>query len=168
MDRIFTDAAIAYCKDIYQGNNIDHWMLSDEISSKEEREDNQFLLKDCLDANSQEALFLFFNSLEPAMPRYQTIKRELQFKRDSLNFFPKKTIEHSLQFYRWMHHFKFEKWIVVNIASATLRYNEVDSVRLRMKAVVGKPSTKTPRIAAYCNYVDIISLLECAGKYCIE
>ena len=28
-DRIFTDAAIAYCKDMYGGNDIDHWMLSD-------------------------------------------------------------------------------------------------------------------------------------------
>ncbi len=153
MDRIFTDAAITYCKDIYQGNDIDHWMLSDELSSKQEGEDNQFLLKGLLDANSQEALLAFFNSLEPGDAEYQTIKRELQFKRDSLTSLQKKQLSTSLQFYRWMHHFKFEKWIVVNIASATLRYNEYDSVRLRMKAVVGKPSTKTPRIATYCNYI---------------
>ena len=43
-DRIFTDAAIAYCKDMYQGNDIDRWMLSDEISPKNEDQDNQFLL----------------------------------------------------------------------------------------------------------------------------
>ena len=153
MDRIFTDAAIAYCKDIYQGNDIDHWMLSDELSSKQEGEDNQFLLKGLSDANSQEALLVFFNSLEPGDAEYQTIKRELQFKRDSLTSLQKKQLSTSLQFYRWMHHFKFEKWIVVNIASATLRYYEYDSVRLRMKAVVGKPSTKTPRIATYCNYI---------------
>ena len=52
-----------------------------------------------------------------------------------------------------MHHFKFEKWIVVNIASATLRYYEYDSIKLRMKVVAGKPSTKTPRFAAHCNQV---------------
>ncbi|MGH2566409.1 MAG: L,D-transpeptidase family protein, partial [Ginsengibacter sp.] len=49
--------------------------------------------------------------------------------------------------------FKFEKWIVVNIASATLRYYESDSIKLRMKVVVGKPSTRTPRFAAHCNQV---------------
>ena len=152
-DRIFTDAAIAYCKDMYQGNDIDHWMLSDELSSKQETENNKFLLQGLSNANSREALLSFFNSLEPRDAEYQTIKKELQSKNDSLTSLQKKQLTTSLQFYRWMHHFKFEKWIEVNIASATLRYYEYDSIKLRMKAVVGKPSTKTPRIATYCNYI---------------
>ena len=153
IDRIFTDAAIAYCKDMYEGNDIDHWMLSDELSSKQETEDNKFLLQGLSNANSREALLVFFNSLEPRDAEYQIIKQELQFKHDSLTSLQKKQLSTSLQFYRWMHHFKFEKWIVVNIASATLRYYDHDSIKLRMKAVVGKPSTKTPRIATYCNYI---------------
>ena len=153
IDRIFTDAAITYCKDMYHGNDIDRWMLSDELSSKPEAEDNQFLLKGLSNVNSQEALLVFLNSFEPQDVEYQTMKKELQSKRDSLTSLQKKQLSTSLQFYRWMHHFKFEKWIVVNIASATLRYYEFDSIRLRMKAVVGKPSTKTPRIATYCNYI---------------
>src|SRR6185312_15124797 len=43
VDYIFTDAAIAYCKDVYQGNDIGHWMMFDEISAKNEEQDNQFL-----------------------------------------------------------------------------------------------------------------------------
>lgn len=152
-DRIFTDAAIAYCKDMYQGNDIDQLMLSDELSSKQETEDNKFLLQGLSIANSREALHAFFNSLEPRDAEYQTIKKDLQSKRDSLTSLQKKQLTTSLQFYRWMHHFKFKKWIEVNIASATLRYYEYDSIKLRMKAVVGKPSTKTPRIATYCNYI---------------
>ncbi len=149
---IFTDAAIAYCKDMYQGNDIDQWILSDELSSKQETEDNKFLLKELSNVNSPEDLLVLFNLLEPCDVEYQTIKKELQFKRDSLTSLQKKQITTSLQVYRWMHHFKFEKWIIVNIASATLRYYGYDSIKLRMKAVVGKPSTKTPRIATYCNY----------------
>ena len=42
---------------------------------------------------------------------------------------------------------------MVNIASAYLRYYEYDSIKLRMKVVVGKPSAKTPRFAAHCNQV---------------
>ena len=57
----------------------------------------------------------------------------------------------SLNYFRWIHHFRFDKSIVINIASATLRYYEDDSVKLKMKVVVGKPATKSPRFAAYCN-----------------
>ena len=153
IDWIYTDAAIAYSKDMYEGNDIDRWMLSDELSSKQEIEDNKFLLQGLSNVKSPGELLSFFNSLEPRDAEYQTIKRELQTKHDSLTSLQKKQLTTSLQFYRWMHHFKFEKWIVVNIASATLRYYEFDSIKLRMKTVVGKPSTKTPRIATYCNYI---------------
>ena len=152
-DRLFTDAVIAYCKDLYQGNDIDYWMLSDEISARNEEQENQFLLQGLVHVKIKQDLFVFLNSLEPTDPEYRTIKKELQSRSDSLTSFQKTQLVSSLQFYRWMHHFKFEKWIVVNIASATLRYYEYDSIRLRMKAVVGKPSTKTPRIATYCNYI---------------
>ena len=103
--------------------------------------------------NASENCFFSLTHWSLADPEYIAIKKELQTKHDSLTSFQKKQLITSLQFYRWMHHFKFDKWIVVNIASATLRYYEVDSIKLRMKVVVGKPSTKTPRIAAYCNQV---------------
>ena len=77
IDWIFTDAAIAYCKDMYEGNDIDHWMLSDELSSKQEIEDNKFLLQGLLNANSRDDLLSFFNSLEPRDAEYQTIKRRI-------------------------------------------------------------------------------------------
>ena len=152
-DRIFTDAAIAFCKDVYQGNDIDQWMLYDEISSKREGQDDQFLLSELLNSKTSDHLLAFINSLEPTDAEYLAIKKELHNKADSLSAFQKKQLTTSLQFYRWMHHFRFEKWIVVNIASATLRYYEYDSIKLRMKAVVGKPSTRTPRFAAHCNEI---------------
>ncbi|KAA9041096.1 L,D-transpeptidase family protein [Ginsengibacter hankyongi] len=152
-DRIFTDAAIAYCKDVYQGNDIGHWMLYDEISLKSEAQDNQFLLTGLSNAKTPYNLLASINSLEPKDAEYLAIKKELQSKADSLSALQKKQLTTSLQFYRWMHHFKLEKWIVVNIPSATLRYYEYDSIKLRMKVVVGKPSTRTPRFAAHCNEI---------------
>jgi len=59
----------------------------------------------------------------------------------------------ALNIYRWIHHYSFPRCIVVNIASATLCYFVQDTVRLRMKVVVGKPSTRTPRFAAWCDRV---------------
>jgi murein L,D-transpeptidase YcbB/YkuD len=64
-----------------------------------------------------------------------------------------KQLNTSLNFYRWIHHFNFEKFIVVNIPAAQMRYYEQDNLRLEMKAVVGKPKTRTPRFTTYCYQV---------------
>ena len=152
MDRIFTDAAIAYCKDVYQGVDIDRWMSYDEISKKYEEADNTYLVNNLITVRSADDLLHFLNSLEPNDKEYLLLKTELQSK-SSLTFLQKQQLTISLNLYRWIHHFHFEKYIVVNIPSASLRYYEYDSAKLSMKVVVGKPSTKTPRFAAYSNQV---------------
>lgn len=153
LDRIFTDAAIAYCKDVYQGYNIDHWISYDEISKKYEDADNTFLLKILTQIKSANGLNDFINSLEPKTNEYLLLKTALQYKPDTLSSLKKQQLATSLNFYRWVHHFNFQKYIVVNIASATLQYFEYDTLKLSMKVVVGKPFTKTPRFAAYTNQV---------------
>ena len=50
------------------GNDIYQWMLYDEISAKNEEQDNQFLLKELLNVKTQEDLLIFLNSLEPDNP----------------------------------------------------------------------------------------------------
>ncbi len=152
-DRLFTDAAIAYCKDVYQGVNIDNWMSYDEISKKYEEADNTYLINKLITTISSNDLLHFLNSLEPNGIEYLLLKNELQSKADSLTSLQKIQLTSSINFYRWVHHFHFEKYIVVNIPSATLQYYEYDSTKLIMKVVVGKPSTKTPRVAAYSNEV---------------
>ena len=152
-DRLFTDAAIAYCKDVYQGADIGKWMMYDEISKKYEDAGNTYLLNKLAAIVSANDLTIFLNSLEPGDKEYSLLKNKLQYKADTLTALEKKQLITSLNFYRWIHHFNFEKYIVINIPSATLRYYEYDSLKLPMKLVVGKPSTKTPRFAAYCNQV---------------
>jgi murein L,D-transpeptidase YcbB/YkuD len=152
-DRTFTDAAIAYSKDVFQGADIDHWIRYDELSLKCEDADNTYLLNNLAAVKSGNDLLQFLNSLEPEDKEYLVLKNELQAKSDSLSSFQQRQLTTSLNFYRWMHHFNFEKYIVVNIASATLRYYEYDSMKLGMKVVAGKPSTKTPRFAAHCSQV---------------
>jgi murein L,D-transpeptidase YcbB/YkuD len=152
-DQIFTDAAIAYCKDVFQGADIDNWIRYDELSPKSEVGDNTYLLSNLAAVGSGNDLILFLNSLEPNDKEYLVLKNELQTKSDSLSSFQKRQLTTSINFYRWIHHFNFEKYIVVNIASATLRYYEYDSMKLRMKVIVGKTSTRTPRFAAHCNQV---------------
>jgi murein L,D-transpeptidase YcbB/YkuD len=153
MDRIFTDAAIAYCKDLYEGTGIDKWMLFDELSSKSEKADNNYLVTNIAGISNANDLLNFLYSLEPTDQEYELLKNKLLSASDSLSSSGKRQIAISLNFYRWMHHFHFEKWIVVNIPSATLKYYEHNNLVLQMKVVVGKPSTRTPRFAANCNQV---------------
>ena len=152
-DRVFTDAAIAYCKDVYQGSGIAAWLMFDEISKKYEEADNSFLLNKLAFIRSANDLTVFLNSLEPKTKEYSVLKNKLQYRSDTLTALQVRQLTTSVNFYRWVHHFNFEKYIVVNIPSATLRYYEYDSLKLPMKLVVGKRSTKTPRFAAYCNQV---------------
>jgi L,D-transpeptidase YcbB len=152
-DKIFTDAAIALCKDIYQGKNISSWINYDEVSGKYTDADNEYLLKNIAAAKSGNALTQFILLLEPAEKEYTLLKQELKTQLQKKATLPIKQLTATLNYFRWIHHFKFDQCIVVNIPSATLRYYQKDSIKLHMKVVVGKPSTKTPRFAAYCNQV---------------
>jgi murein L,D-transpeptidase YcbB/YkuD len=152
-DRIFTDAAISYSKDLYRGYKIGNWVGYDELSKKTNEEDNTFLTTRLGSLTTAPELIEYFHSLEPSDKEYEALKIELQNQLKGQNALKKMQLVTSLNLYRWIHHFHFDKYIVVNIGSATLRYYEYDSLVLRMKAVVGKPSTKTPRFAAHCNQV---------------
>lgn len=152
IDKIFTDIAIAYCKDLYQGTNINNDLLYDELSPEKAEEDNNYILSGLLKIRSGTDLKNFTTSLEPEDKDYLLLKTALQKRlllKDTTNKITK--LRASINFYRWMRHFRFNKFIVVNIASAKLRYYENNNEMLQMKVIVGKPSTRTPRFAARNN-----------------
>jgi murein L,D-transpeptidase YcbB/YkuD len=62
-------------------------------------------------------------------------------------------LSQSLNLLRWIKHFGFKQFIVINPASALLRYYVADTLNLRMKVVVGTQQTPTPRFAGYCDQV---------------
>jgi L,D-transpeptidase YcbB len=150
-DRLFTDAAIAFSKDLYEGKNIPSLVSYDEISKKYTIEKDSRLLSGLAAVKTPADLTVFFASLEPAAEEYHVIKKELRIQLYNRAAAMAKQLSMRLNIYRWVSSFKFINYIVVNIPSATLTYYTADTVGLRMKVVVGKPSTKTPRFAAYCN-----------------
>lgn len=52
---------------------------------------------------------------------------------------------------RWVHHFHFERVIIANIPSATLRYYAADTLNLHMRIVAGQTSKRTPRFAGWVD-----------------
>jgi murein L,D-transpeptidase YcbB/YkuD len=152
-DRIFTDAAIACIKDIYGGYKITPWVTYDQVSSKFTNSDNDYLVSCLSNVQSSVDLINLVNLLQPQDKGYNILKQGMKLEKEKTDKEKIQKLTISLNYFRWIHHFPLPKCIVVNIASAYLRYYENDSVKLLMKVVVGKPSTPTPRFAAYCDQV---------------
>jgi len=150
-DKLFTDAAIAVFKDIYQGYKTKAWVTYDQLSKINAEADNDYLLQCLLNATNAEKLQSAVEWLEPSDKDYLVLKNELKRlkqkkKTDSLTY-----VIHAMNMYRWIHHFHFEKKIVVNVPATRLSYYENDSLLLQMKTVLGKPSTPTPLFATVCD-----------------
>ena len=154
-DHLFTDAAITLCKDLYQGDNINQWLSYDGISKKYGPSDDTFILNSLLRMRDASELSGFINGLEPMGMNYQLLKRELRDCSTDCNELKVRQLATSMNYFRWITHFQLDSFIIVNISSATLRYYVHDSLALEMRAVVGKPDTKTPRFAAYCKEVTL-------------
>jgi murein L,D-transpeptidase YcbB/YkuD len=152
-DRIFTDAVILYGMDIYGGAEIQALINSDEISPKFRADDEYLVLNRMVELRNENNLTALVNLLEPQHKDYKILKSSLKNGIDSADFLKVAKLTSSINQFRWIHHFKLHKFVVVNIPSATLDYYENDSIQLQMKVVVGKPSTRTPRFATYCDKI---------------
>lgn len=152
-DRIYTDAAIALCKDVYQGYRMRPWVGYDQLSAQYESKDNEHLLNLLLRVSTAMDFELLVASLEPKHREYILLKSELSNQLEKGHKDTVAMLQLSMGCYRWIHHFDFKKYIVVNLPEARLRYYENDSLLLNMKTVVGKTSTPTPRFATICDQV---------------
>jgi len=152
-DRVFTDAVISYCKDMYAGADISQWIRSDEVSHKYLNADNDYLLRNIVDFEPTSGFGKILSSIEPKQKQYSILRDELKRQIYAGNTVKIGQLKASVNLYRWIHHFRFDRFIVVNIPSATLRYTERDSMKLQMKVVVGKPSTRSPRFSTWCSQV---------------
>lgn len=152
-DRMFTDAAVTFFKDLYQGYGITELLGTDQITKKYAASDDKLILERLSNANTAQQLTALTDELQPATDEYKLLKDELRTKIDAEDKNKAVQLSRAMNFYRWIHHFKFEKCIVVNAGSTILKYYEKGNKKLEMKVVVGKPSTRTPRFAAYCNEV---------------
>jgi L,D-transpeptidase YcbB len=153
VDRIFTDAVILYGMDIYDGADIQGLINSDEISPKFRADDEYLVLNRMIELRNEVNLTAFVNLLEPQDKDYKILKSTLKNCIDSADFLKVTKLVSSINQFRWIHHFKLDKFVVVNIPSAILDYYEYESIQLQMKVVVGKPSTRTPRFATYCDKI---------------
>jgi len=153
LDKIYTDAFISFCKDIYEGREINKVVSFDELSAKNENKDDEYLLASIWSVKTRSDIDSLINTLQPCDTYYQTLRSELKTQIQLKDNSKTKQLCNALNLYRWVHHFNFDKYILINIGSTTLWYYEHDTEKLSSKIIVGKPSTRTPRFAAHCEKV---------------
>ncbi|MCX6316642.1 MAG: L,D-transpeptidase family protein [Bacteroidetes bacterium] len=151
MDKLFTDAAIALCKDVFEGYKTGPWVGYDQLTIDFSPALDKQLVEQLYKAIVSGSLSQFIFSLEPVHKEYKALQTALRIHQVKNNRDTVKLLVRSMNLYRWIHHFGFEKFIIINLPEARLRYVEHDKVVLDMKTVVGKPSTPTPRFATVCD-----------------
>jgi murein L,D-transpeptidase YcbB/YkuD len=153
LEAYYTDALVTYCMDLVRSPEINDWVWYDEIGDKYNNKIKEKLLGELLSLRSLSDLRELVRSVQPQNEEYRTLVHVLNKQITDQNSVNIRKLSVSLAYYRWAHFFNFQKLIVVNIASAHLKYYEASTIKLEMKVVVGKPSTKTPRFSAHCDQV---------------
>jgi len=152
-DEWFTDGVIACFKALRSGTGIYEEVSYDGVTPSFEEEEDRILLARLAKVRTAGQLKEFARELTPLSPAYDTLRLGLLQARAAGDNGKCAALAAALNGYRWIHHHPFPRRIVVNIAAATLTYYERDTLRLQMKVVVGRPSTRTPRFSAWCDQV---------------
>ncbi len=145
--------AFAFLRSLRSGEGIYEQVSYDGISTLYDQEEDRILAEDISRVRTAAQLRQLAMQFLPGTTAYDTLKEGLIRALAADDKDKIRQLAPALNFYRWIHHHSFPRCIVVNIASATLCYFERDTLRLRMKVVAGKPSTRTPRFAAWCDKV---------------
>lgn len=152
-DKQYSEALVNFAIDLYTGANIERHLKNDEISAMYRIQTDSFLLWWLRNIQYSKDIPEYFSLLEPDDNPYHILKQELKLQIDSGNRKTIPQLSEAINIYRWIAHFRFNKYIIVNIPSATLGLYTSDTEELKMSVVVGKPSTRTPRFSSWCDKV---------------
>ena len=152
LDRQCTRTFITLMRDVFEGSDIAGLISNDEVSDKFVGRTDSTLTDILVNWSRNTDIRKLLQSLEPADSDYVVLKAGLQQALADSNAQRIKAVTASLNIYKWVRHFNFDKYIIVNIPTAQLTAFKGGS-KMNMKVVVGKPATKTPRFSTWCDKV---------------
>jgi hypothetical protein len=148
-DRQLTGTAFDYFADVLCGGELDSFLSYDAISVAHAEADEKVLVDGLTGVKDALGLKEWGSGLEPAGAAYRMLKDSLRL---TMGYYGKRRqLSVTLNVFRQIHHYHFDRFIVVNIPSARLSYFAADTLALSMKVVVGQVSKRTPRFAAWCT-----------------
>lgn len=152
-DRRFTVELIRFARDLYEGGDVATMIGNDEISGKYRQRTDSFLLTWLAGITDCNGLSNYMSLLQPGDSTYIRLVSELSVQMGKGDAAKVKSLQGALAFWRWIGHFGFGQYIVVNIPAARLFARNGSREPLSMKMVVGKPSTRTPRMTTWCDKI---------------
>jgi L,D-transpeptidase YcbB len=152
-DSIYTDALLSFCKDLYEGSVIGSYIVNDGFDPREELHADSILVQRLLSIKAADDIDMVVSSLEPPDSFYRCLMDTLKKAIEQNSIAHIHALSTALNIERWVDHFGYERYIVVNIPSATLHYYDQNKELLTSKVIVGKPTSRTPRFTAYCDQV---------------
>jgi murein L,D-transpeptidase YcbB/YkuD len=150
-DRTYTEAALFLGWNYFRGQGAERLLGYDGISRYYNAQDEQWVAGGLSRVRTGEDLERWLWKLLPASPAYSLLRDSLAACLDDRQYKQADRVARAMNTYRWVHHFPFERFIVINIPSADLRYYVDDTLRMTMKVVLGQPSKRTPRFAGWCG-----------------
>ncbi|WP_431209525.1 L,D-transpeptidase family protein [Puia sp. P3] len=130
---------------------MDSFLSYDAISAKRFAEDEKALVDGLAGVEDARGLKEWGRGLEPSVAVYRMFSDSLrELMADNKK---RRQLSVTLNVFRRIHHYHFDRFIVVNIPSARLSYFSADTLALSMRVVVGQVSKRTPRFAATCAQI---------------
>lgn len=156
---LFIDALVATAFDLFRGSAAGGAVGYDAVSPLYRLRDDSLIEAGLRKISSERQMSRWLFSLEPSAKDYLLVRKTLlaRQKKDTRSGSESSlsdtvlNLQRSLQLYRWIFHFGLDHFMLVNIASAQLNLYEKGSTAISMRAIVGKPSTPTPRFASFCK-----------------
>jgi murein L,D-transpeptidase YcbB/YkuD len=153
-DRELSKIALRFSYDLYAGADHSRLLSYDEVSPRYAEADMSFLARSLAQASDAPDLINMLSGLQPKTKRYQSLKKELQHLPVSGQK-KRRALLAAMSYCRWIHHFSFDRYIVVNIPAASLHFYYGAGAALQMKTVVGTPDDRTPRMATHITKISL-------------
>lgn len=152
-DKKFTAALVDFSRNILEGEGIDKLISNDEVSKNYTVFADSIILSWLCGMTANLDIKTYLSLLEPQDSVYRLLKDELKLQLNNGNELKVNEVTKCINIYRWITHFHLERCIVVNIPTAYLKAYGNGRLILSMRIVAGKPSTRTPRFATWCDKV---------------
>jgi L,D-transpeptidase YcbB len=153
-DRELSKMALRFSRDLYGGAGMDRLLSYDEVTLRYAEADMKYLVQAWARINTADELLDMLRRLEPRTQQYTALKRELQELQGS-DRTKQQALLSSMNYYRWIHHFALDSYIVVNIPAAYLHFYKAEHLALSMRTVVGTPDSRTPRFASHVGEITL-------------
>lgn len=155
----FIEAIVATSFDLYRGADRYTKLGFDAVSPRYRLRDDSLIEAGIRAIDGETNLRRWLFSLESKNKEYSQLRRFYVEKQgigsvSARSLATKDTLqrlETSLHLYRWLFHFGIDRFLMVNISGALLKYYQDGVSAISMRAIVGKSATPTPRFASYCQ-----------------